>query len=205
MSLVSANAESRALGLLRERGGLMRTKDALAAGISPRTWYHLRDAGYLERVSRGVYRLPDSPAPAEIDLAAVSARAPSTVICLISALAFHTLTTQIPHVVHIAIEKGSDAPRIDYPPISVYWFGGAAYSEGTEDHLIEGVNVRVYGPEKTLADCFKFRNAIGLDVALEALRLYRDRNQPVDVEALLRFARICRVERVMRPYLEATL
>lgn len=125
-------------------------------------------------------------------------------ICLISALSFHEITTQIPHEVYVALERGARAPRLDYPPLRVFRFTGKAFTEGVEDHEIDGVSARIYSPEKTLADCFKYRNKIGLDTALEALRLYRQR-KPIKVEALIEFARICRVEKVMRPYLEAVL
>jgi predicted transcriptional regulator of viral defense system len=204
LTYVSRDLTDRAASVLRERGGTMRTRDILEAGVSPRTLYSMRDAGVLEQLSRGVYRLAEMPTHAQTDLVAVAARVPRAVVCLISALAFHDLTTQIPHDIHIAVERGSDAPEIDYPPIRVFWFGGKAYSEGIEEYLIDGVPVRVYGAEKTVADCFKFRNTIGLDVALEALRRYRARKQ-LNVEELLHYARVCRVERVMRPYLEALL
>ena len=162
------------------------------------------DAGLVERVSRGLYRLTDLPPLANPDLAIVAARVPDGVVCLISALAFHDLTTQIPHRVQLAIPRGRKAPRIDHPPVEVFRFSAAALESGVETHAQDGVKVRVYSPEKTLADCFKHRNRIGLDVAIEALRLWRQR-RGVSVEELLRQAKVCRVERVMRPYLEATL
>jgi predicted transcriptional regulator of viral defense system len=128
---------------------------------------------------------------------------PRGVICLISALAFHDLTTQIPHAVHVALERGSEAPRLR-PPLRVFWLSGPSFHEGIEVRQIDGVPVRIYGPEKTVADCFKYRNEFGLDVAIEALRAWRDRLRPRP-DVLLHYARIDRVERVIRPYLEALM
>ena len=164
----------------------------------------MRDDGRLETVSRGVYRLADSEPLGNPDLVTVATRVQGGVICLISALAFHELTTQIPHEVHVALQRGAEIPRLEYPPIKLYWVSGKAYSAGVETHELDGVSVRIYSPEKTLADCFKFRNKIGLDTAVEAVRFYRERRS-VNVDALMRYAAICRVENVMRPYLEAIL
>lgn len=164
----------------------------------------MRDDGTLEAVSRGVYRLVDSEPPGNPDLVTVATRVRGGVICLISALAFHELTTQIPHEVHVALQRGAEIPRLEYPPIRIYWVSGQAYSAGVETHELEGVSARIYSPEKTLADCFKFRNKIGLDTAVEAVRFYRERRS-VNMDALMRYAKICRVEKVIRPYLEAIL
>ena len=123
-------------------------------------------------------------------------------MCLISALAFHELTTQIPHEVYIALERGSEAPRLEHPPLRVYWFTSRAFNEGIRSYQVDGVSVRIYDPEKTIADCFKYRNKLGLDVAIEALRLWR-RRKDYSIERLMDRARICRVERLIRPYLEA--
>ena len=128
---------------------------------------------------------------------------PQSVICLISALAFHELTTQIPHEVHLALTRTSREPVLEYPPIRIYRFSKESFAAGIEIHFIDDVSVRIYSAEKTLADCFKFRNKIGLDVALESLRMYRARRRP-ELQKVLEFARICRVEKVVRPYLEAS-
>jgi predicted transcriptional regulator of viral defense system len=164
----------------------------------------MRDSGVLEVVSRGVHRLADSPPLGNPDLVTVAIRVPAGVICLISALAFHELTTQIPHQMHVALPRGSEEPRLPYPPIRTYRFSGRAFTEGVETHEIDGASVRIYSQEKTLADCFKFRNKVGLDTALEALRLYRERRS-VRVDDLMYYATICRVDKIMRPYLEALL
>jgi predicted transcriptional regulator of viral defense system len=184
-------------------GGTMRTGEAIAAGIHPRTLYAMRDAGELELLTRGVYRLADLPPLSEPDLATVAKRVPQGVVCLISALTFHQLTSQIPHEVHLALPRSARTPTLRYPPLHVFRFSEPAFSVGIETHSMDGVPVRVYGPEKTLADCFKFRNKIGLDVALEALQNYRKRRRP-QFQQVLEFARVCRVENVLRPYLEAS-
>ena len=197
-------SEKRAMGVFRKHGGMLRTKDALAAGIHPRTLYALRDEGSIEMLSRGIYRLASAVPFSHPDLVAVGLRAPKGVICLISALAFHELTTEIPHEVYLAVARGTEPPRIDFPPVRAFWFGGPAFSEGIETHRFGGVPVRIYCREKTVADCFYYRNKIGLDVFLECLRTYK--LQPKrDVDALLRFAAIRRVTGTIRPYLEAIL
>jgi predicted transcriptional regulator of viral defense system len=164
----------------------------------------MRDEGVVERISRGVYRLSELKPLGDPDLVSISVRIPKGVVCLISALAFHEITTQVPHQVHIAIDRYSRPPNIDFPPIRVFRFTREAYESGIETHETEGVQVRVYCLEKTIADCFKYRNKIGFDVALEALKLYRERIG-FKVDDLMHFARVCRVEKVMRPYLEAII
>lgn len=204
MSRQVTGAVNEAIDIFRDHGGILRTAVAIERGIHPATLYAMRDQGILEQLSRGVYRLADLPPLGHPDLVTVALRAPQSVVCLISALAFHEMTTQIPREVHIAIERGAEYPRIDHPPVHVYRFSDAAYSEGIEEHELDGVLVRVYSPEKTLADCFKYRNKIGLDTAIEALRFYRER-KPLKVGEILRFAKVCRVANIMQPYLESTL
>lgn len=136
------------------------------------------------------------------DLMSVAARVPSGVVCLISGLAHHELTTQIPHAVDIALPRGAAKRRIDYPPVNFYWFSGPAFTSGLETHKVDGQTLRIYSPEKCVADIFKYRNRLGLDVALEALRNWRAR-RGANTERLLEQARACRVDRVMRPYIES--
>jgi predicted transcriptional regulator of viral defense system len=185
-------------------GGMMRTSDAIRAGIHPEELYRACDRGELVQVSRGVYRLTDLPPISNPDLVTVALRAPNAVICLVSALSFHEMTTQVPHEVSIALKKGDETPRIAHPPIVAHRFSGRSFAAGVEEHTIDEVKVRIYSPEKTLADCFKFRNKIVEDIVIEALKLYRTR-RPFKGDELLRFARVCRVEKVMRPYLEAII
>ena len=203
-------AESRrspiqlAVRIFRRNNGTMRTREAIRAGIHPRTLYAMRDGGIIEPVARGLYRLADLPPLGNPDLVSVAMKVPSAIVCLISALAFHEMTTQVPHEVWIARARGTERPRLKHPPLRVCRFSGRAFTEGCETHTIDGVPVRVYSLEKTVADCFKYRNAVGLDVALEALRLLLKRGRP-DTDSVMRYARVCRVEKVMRPYLEALL
>lgn len=178
--------------------------DALKQGISRYKLYSLRDKGIIEQISRGVYRLVDLPHVSNPDLVTVALRYPNAVVCLISALSFHEMTTQIPHEVSIAIPRDSHPPSLEYPPLLVHRFADKAYQAGIEEHQIDGVTVKVYSPEKTLADCFKFRNKIGMDVVLEALKLYRS-GKKYDHRKILEYARTCRVEKIVRPYLEASI
>ena len=198
------NASDIARRLFRERGGILRMAEAVAAGVHRRSLYAMRDSGELERLGRGLYRLADAPPLAHPDLVGVACRTPQGVVCLISALSFHDLTTQIPHEVYLAVPRGSEPPRIDHPPVRVFRMSDQSFAEGIDTHTLDGVAVRIYSREKTLADCFKYRSQVGIDTAVEAVRRYREQGR-VDVEALLRAARACRVENVMRPYLEAVL
>lgn len=194
----------RAVAVFKTHGGLLRTAQALREGIHSGTLYAMRDSNMLEMVSRGVYRLADSSPLGNPDLVTVATRISRGVICLISALAFHELTTQIPHEVHVALPRGAEEPRLDHPPIRTYRFTGKSFTMGVENHKLDNVSVPIYSPEKTLADCFKFRNKIGLDTVLEAIRFYRERKN-VKVDDLMRCAEICRVDKIIRPYLEAIL
>ena len=194
----------RAIKVFRRHGGVLRTSEAIRLGIHPRTLYAMRDAGVLECLSRGLYRIADLPHLSNPDLVAVALKVPKGVICLISALAYHELTTQIPHEVYLALPRGAEPPRLDHPPIRIFWFTGKAFAEGIDTHKVDGVPVRIYGVEKTLTDCFKYRNKIGLDTAVEALKGYVS-GRRIDIDKLMVYARICRVEKVMRPYLEALL
>ena len=198
------NSSGIARGLFRGHGGTLHTAEALRFGVHPRTLYAMRDSGILKQISRGLFRLAELPPLGNPDLVTVALKIRKGVICLISALAFHELTTQVPHEVYVAVKQGSEPPRLPYPPVRLFWFSGDAFTEGVQIHKVGGVPLRVYGPEKTVADCFKHRNKIGLEVALEALKTYR-RRKSFNVDKLLRCARVCRVEKVMRPYLEALL
>jgi predicted transcriptional regulator of viral defense system len=194
----------RAKSVFRQKGGLLRMSQALQAGIHRDTLRAMVEQGDLEKLSRGLYRLADAEPLSHPDLAVVAEKAPEGVICLVSALAFHELTTQIPHEVYLAIARNAEPPRIDYPPVRSFRFSGAAFTEGIETHELGPVTLRVYSRAKTLADCFKFRNKIGLDTCLEALRNYRQQ-RGFNSDALLQYAAICRVTNIMRPYIEAVL
>ena len=158
-----------AIRAFRENGGLLRTKEVLAHGVHPRTLYQMREEGLLDQVSRGIYRLASFPSLSQPDLVTVALRVPKAVICLISALAFHEATTEIPHEVYVALPRRTKSPRLDYPPVRVFWFSGPALAEGVQVVKLDGVRLRIYDLPKTVVDCFRFRNKIGLDVAVGAL------------------------------------
>lgn len=176
--------------------------EALQRGISRKALYTMRDHGLVDQLSRGVYRLASLPPLSNPDLLTVARRIPNGVICLVSALAFHELTTQVPHAVDVAVARGSERPRIDYPPTNIYWFSGEAFTEGIITPAVDGTAIRIYCAEKSVADAFKYRNKLGMEVALEALRRWRSRRRP-NIQLMLEYAKVCRIERVMRPYLEA--
>ncbi len=187
---------------LADRKGMLRTSD-LDVIEAPRVILtRLTAAGLLDKVGRGLYRLPSRPVSEHEGLAAVAAKVPQAVFCLLTALQFHELTTQLPRQVWIAMPRGSHVPRIDHPPIKMVQMTGNVYSEGIETVERDGVKLRVYGVAKTVADCFKHRNKIGLDVALEALKDVRSKRRAT-ADDLWRYAKLCRVANVMRPYLEA--
>ena len=193
--------QEEVLALVR-RAGMLRPRDLDRYGIARTYLQRLEQRGLLERAGRGLYRLPSAEVTEHHGLATACKLVPRGVICLLSALQFHDLTTQAPFEVWMAIDVRARRPRGTTPPLRIVRFSGRALTEGVAVHEIEGVRVRVYGPAKTVADCFKYRNKIGLDVALETLRDYR-RQHPAGMDELWHFARTCRVSNVMRPYLEA--
>jgi predicted transcriptional regulator of viral defense system len=197
----SLTDRDKALRLARRPGGLT-ARDLVAAGVHRQVLSRLVQTGQLERVARGIYHLPDRPVTENHGLVVVSAAVPHGVVCLLSALAYYGIGTQLPHEVWIAIERRARRPTLRYPPLRIVRPSGKAFDAGVETRRIEGQQVRIYCVAKTLADCFKYRNKIGLDVALEALReAWRSRQFKMD--ELDRYAANCRVQRVMRPYLEA--
>jgi predicted transcriptional regulator of viral defense system len=196
-----AKTYERAIKVFKTHGGLLSSTEAIQAGIHPRDLYAMRDAKLLEQMSRGLYRLSDMPSLENPDLVTVAKRVPKGVLCLISALALHELTTQIPHEVYVALKMGARIHRLENLPLRIFHFSGKAFTEGIEERKVDGVAFRVYSKEKTLADCFKYRNVVGMDTALEALRNYW-KSRGKNMDKLTHFSKICRVENVMRPYLE---
>ena len=182
--------------------GVIRAYDATRRGIPSVYLKRLCDKGHLQRVSRGVYVAAGSDVTEHHHLAQVARRVPHGVFCLLSALRFYNIGTQSPHQVWIALDGKARRPKLEYPKLRVVRFSGRALTGGVEDHEVEGVIIRVYGAAKTVADCFKYRNKIGLDVALEALSECR-RRRLCSMEDLWTFAKICRVSNVMRPYMES--
>jgi predicted transcriptional regulator of viral defense system len=182
--------------------GVIRVRDAIAEGMHPEYLRRLCDKGLLIKIGRGTYIPSDMDFSENIGLAQVAKRVPHAVVCLLSALQFHDIGTQLPHEIWIAIDRKAARPRLKYPPVRVMRFSGKSLSEGIEEHIIEGVTVKVYSKAKTVADCFKYRNKIGLDIALEALKDCR-RRRLCSNDELWQYAKICRVSKVMKPYLEA--
>lgn len=189
------------LSIIR-RMGVFRPSDLEPRGIVRNELYRLVRQGVVIREARGIYVADDHPRTAEHTLAQVAKRVPAAVFCLLTALRYHELATQSPAEVWIALPEKARRPRLDYPRLRVARFSGKALTEGIEIHHHEGVEIKVYSAAKTVADCFKYRNKIGADVAVEALRDF-SRQCRGDATRLARFARICRVARVMQPYLDA--
>ena len=197
-------AETKAdqvLALIR-RYGVVRPRDLAAHGIPREYLVRLYRQGLLDRPARGVYVLADADPSEHQSLVEACKRVPHGVVCLLSALRFHHLTTQAPFEVWLAIGAKAWHPRVDYPPLRVVRFSGPALTAGVEEHVIQGVTVRVTNPARTVVDCFKYRNKIGLDVALEALRDCR-RQKKATMDELYRAAQARRMANVMRPYLES--
>ena len=181
---------------------ILQPRDFTRLAIHPQEVSRLVQKGELLRVGRGRYVLPQAEHSENLGLALVAAAVPRATICLLSALRYHNIGTQAPHEVWIAVEQGATRPRLDYPPVRVVLVSGRAFTYGVDRHVIDGVPVRVYSAAKTVADCFKFRHKIGLDVVLEALREGL-RSKRFSREALWAAAKVCRVTAVIRPYLEA--
>jgi predicted transcriptional regulator of viral defense system len=198
------SSATQALHTFETHGGILSTSQALRLGIHPRTLYALRDEAKLERMERGLYRLAHSEPLGSPDLVIAALKVPRGVVCLISALSFHQMTTQVPHAIYLAIPANDQAPALQYPPLRLFWYSKAVYEAGILQEKLDGTHMRVYSPEKTLADCFKYRNKLGIDVCVEALNLYRRRGR-MKLDLIERYGKLCRVERIMRPYLEAVL
>src|ERR1700722_1599213 len=181
----------------------MKTNQALMQGIHPAALYRLLEDGKIIRLARGLYRLTSTQEFSNPDLAVVAAKAPDAVVCLISALSFHGITTQVPRAVYLAVPRGRYARlRMRTPPVRIYRFDAPTFDQGIEPHAIDGIPVRIYSVARTVVDCFKYRNKLGLDVAVEALRFARDRKR-ISNREILHIAQLLRLDRVMAPYLES--
>lgn len=198
----SVDSNHQRILALAANQGLIRPRDLDEWSLPRVALTRLVRQGRLERVGRGLYATPGRPASEHGSMAEVARRHPQAIVCLLSALRVHGLTTQSPFELWVAIPNKSRAPRIDYPPLRVVRFSGVGLTDGIEEHAIDGVVVRVTSVARTVADCFKFRNKIGLDVALEALREAWAARR-VTMDDLWRYAVQCRVANVMRPYLES--
>lgn len=198
------NKRQHILAILEEEG-VLRARELAEHDISPEYLNVLAAAGVIQHISRGVYAHPELEITEHFELMIVQKRVPHGVFCLLTALQFHGMTTQIPRQVNLAIERGKRAPQLDWPPLDVFHISESQFDQGIEEHELDsGPTLRVYSPARTVADCFKFRNRIGIDVAIEALRDYR-REELGTIQDLLECAAVCRVKRVIRPYLEAIL
>lgn len=193
--------DDRALALFEGRAAV-RARELAAAGINPATLVRLCEKGAVRRLGRGLYALPDAEYSAHQSLAEIAARAPKAVVCLVSALQFHELTLQVPRRVWIAVGQKDWAPRIDYPPVRIVRFSEKALSLGVDMHEVSGEPVKVFEPAKTVVDCFRLRSAVGLDVALEALKeaVAAGKARPGEIA---HYATRLRIWTVLRPYLEA--
>lgn len=196
-----ATKVQKTIRLVKKRGTL-RPRDLVAHDIPADYLDRLHRRGLIERVSRGVYTSLDAEVTEHHSLVHVARAVPSGVICLVSALQFHGLTTQTPHEVWVALPNKAWVPKVESPRLRVVRFSGPALKELVEEHTLEKVTVRIYSPAKTVADCFKFRNTVGLDVAIEALRdCWRKKKATMD--ELVAAAKVCRMANVMRPYIES--
>lgn len=195
------NTYQKILELTRKRG-LLLSRDLAKEGLPRVALTRMVRLGLLERVGRGLYALPQRSGSAQDTLAEVARKCPQGIICLLSALRMHDLTTQSPFEVWIAIPNKARAPKTDYPPLRIVRFTGIALREGIETQVVNGIPIRITDVARTIVDCFRFRNKIGLDVALEALREAR-REKRVSMDDLWRYARLFRMDRIMRPYMES--
>lgn len=196
--------EKQAIEIFQSHGGILRSNDAIKLGIHPRTLYGLKEEGKIELLQRGLFCLPGLPGHTQPDLVTVAKLVPGGVLCLISALYFHRLTSQIPHFIYIAVKQGYKPQKIDYPPIKFFWFSESLFADGIESHDLEGVLLRCYSKEKTIVDCFRYRNKIGIDVAIEALKKYWVQGNP-KLDVVMKHAKIGRIEKIIKPYIETVI
>jgi predicted transcriptional regulator of viral defense system len=189
---------------LARRKGMLRPRDLASLDIPRRHLTRLTEQGILNRSGRGIYFLANADVTENHSLAEACKRVPSGVICLLSALRFHGLTTQNPWEVWMAITPASRKPRVDSPSLRIMRFSGEAFKDGVEHHRIQGVDVQIYSAAKTVVDCFKYRNKIGVDVAVEALRDAWQK-RVVTAEQISHFAKVCRMTNVMRPFMDSLL
>jgi predicted transcriptional regulator of viral defense system len=201
--IMSSNI-NKALEIFKNNNGILRSSEAQKLGINPMTIARMLENGLISKEARGLYRLSDSDIEGDPNLINVAKLVPKAVVCLISALSFHEMTTQIPRKVYIALPREYKSPSIEYPPIEIFYLSDKPYKAGIEEHEIGGISVAIYNRAKTVTDCFKFRSKIGEDVATEALKDYlRDENR--SIEQLLRYATINRVKKRMEPYIKALI
>lgn len=194
----------KAKNIFQKRHGILRRMEAIKLGVPEYVIYEMTKSGDLIKEARGLYKLAESEPLSNPDLVQVSLLIPKGVVFLISALYFHRLTTQIPHWIYLALPRGTSSPKVEYPPVKAFIRSEKQYVAGVEEHTIDGIKVRIYSREKTVADCFKYRKEIGKDIALEALKDYMS-SASRNVSGLMEYARINRVEKLILPYVETLL
>jgi predicted transcriptional regulator of viral defense system len=192
------------IGFVKNRGGLAGYSEIRQAGFDKAVLRSVVRSGQIKKVDRGLYRLTEGTQLSSPDLVAASIKVPKGIICLLSALAFHEATNEIPRYVHIAIPRGKHANKIKYPPVKYYRYAPDIWEEGLEEHDIQGHRIRVYNLARTIVDCFKFRNKIGLDVARDALKVAVT-EKGIKPKEIMKYAKLCRVESVIKPILEAII
>lgn len=192
---------SLAIKVFKKNHGILKTSDAIKLGIHPEVFYRLKDENIIDELSRGVYKLTKLDISENIDLITISLKYPDSVVCLISALSYYNLTNEIAHYNYIAFKKGHRVPINSYPPIKTFLFSESMFNIGIEEIKLNGIKVKIYNPEKTLIDCFRYRNKIGLDIFLESLKIYFQKYKPNYLK-LIEYAKICKVEKTIKPYLE---
>lgn len=190
--------------IFQKNNNILRRFEAIKLGVPEYIIYDMTKNGDLVKEARGLYRLAESEPIGNPDFVQVSLLVPKGVVSLISALYFYKLTTQIPHQIYITLPRGTDQPKIEYPPLKVFFRSAKQYRAGIEEHTLDGVAVKIYSKEKTVTDCFKYRRQIGKDVAIEALKDYMHHSSP-DINLLIEYAKINRVEKILRPYIETLL
>lgn len=198
------NSFIKSIEIFEGNNGILRTGQAKKLGIHQAVLAQMYKEGILVKEARGLYRLSEMTPFGFPDFVQIAMVVPNAVICLISALNFHHLTDQIPLKIFIALPQKIKAPRINYPPLNIVYLSDKQYEAGIEEHVLDGVGVKIYSREKTVTDCFKFRNKIGLDIAIEALKDYVQQPDP-DLEYLIKYAKINRVEKIIEPYLKALI
>jgi len=196
--------EKKFIEFLKKRGGMVSYKEIIKAGFNKAFLKDYLDSGRIQKVDRALYGLSDGFTLSNPDLVAVSIKVSKGVVCLLSALAFYEVTSEIPHHINIAIPRGAWANKINYPPVKFYHFASKAWKAGIEEYKIKEYRIRVYNLAKTIADCFKFRNKIGMNIAREALKIAIT-EKGVQPKEIMRYAEICRVDNIIKPILEAML
>lgn len=196
--------DSKLINFLKKKGGLASYAEIIDAGFHKAILKAVLDSGQIQKIDRGLYRLSDGSTLSSPDLVAVSIKVPKGIVCLLSALAFHEATSEIPHYVDIAIPRGAHANKMKYPPVRFYRFASNTWRAGIEEHEIEDHKIKIYNLAKTIADCFKFRNRIGADVARDALKVAVT-EKGIKLKEIIQYAKICRVDSIVKPILEAMI